>query len=241
MHDAPCEHLTCRCPAQTLVIVCRVVIALFDKPGLSAEQPGILAVWADVAQLTDAKGTASPKSPPLLAKTLITSGVMMLDVASVISVISTSTGRSRMASARIRLTSSVRQLGSLFFRPRWHEQIHEAPWSLRRIQSRQPADSPRTSDEKQPRTGDGVRLRQHRLGAEDGALLLHSLNVSIDSPAKRGSSYTHKSVAHVFSPRLSRVSGRTSRCQRGRNSASTAVRLGAQFAVSPGTGSDVRT
>ena len=55
------------------------------------------------------KGTASPKSPPHFANVSITSGVMILEVESVIADSSTSTGRSLLASARIRLTSSAYQ------------------------------------------------------------------------------------------------------------------------------------
>ena len=58
---------------------------------------------------TDQNGTASPKSPPHFAKVSTTSGVMILEVASVIAEISTSTGRSLLARARIRLTSSAYQ------------------------------------------------------------------------------------------------------------------------------------
>jgi hypothetical protein len=58
---------------------------------------------------TDQNGTASPKSPPHFAKVSITSGVMILEVASVIDESSTSTGRSLLARARIRLTSSANQ------------------------------------------------------------------------------------------------------------------------------------
>jgi hypothetical protein len=57
----------------------------------------------------DQNGTASPKSPPHLANVSITSGVMILEVASVIDESSTSTGRSLLARARIRLTSSAYQ------------------------------------------------------------------------------------------------------------------------------------
>jgi hypothetical protein len=56
---------------------------------------------------TNQKGTASPKSPPHFANTSITSGVMILEVASVIAESSTSTGSSLLARARIRLTSST--------------------------------------------------------------------------------------------------------------------------------------
>lgn len=52
-------------------------------------------------------GMASAKSPPHLAKAVMTSGVMMLEVASVISVNSTSTGRSFVTSALMRRTISA--------------------------------------------------------------------------------------------------------------------------------------
>jgi hypothetical protein len=59
--------------------------------------------------VTYQKGTASPKSPPHLANVSMTSGVMILEVASVMAESSTSTGRSLLAKARIRFTSSGHQ------------------------------------------------------------------------------------------------------------------------------------
>lgn len=55
---------------------------------------------------THQKGTASSKSPPALRNARTTSGVMMLLVASVMVLTSTSTGRSLVAIARMRLTIS---------------------------------------------------------------------------------------------------------------------------------------
>jgi hypothetical protein len=52
-------------------------------------------------------GTASAKSPPHCANALITCGVMILDVASEIESISTSTGSSLVASALMRRTILV--------------------------------------------------------------------------------------------------------------------------------------
>jgi len=121
---------------------------------------------------THQKGIASAKSPPHCAYAWITSGVMILDVASDMSLISTSTGSKRVVIARIRRTisaCSAKSSGELLI-------AYWLPY---------PADQLITW----PRNAEATnRLRKNRAYAQNRALLLDSLlalaSTSFDTPRR---------------------------------------------------------